>query len=156
MEARNPLSHDHSDFDPAEAAPATRRDSGIRPTSPTSSDSSDERGSGTRLADDYPTLPPPPTLLEDDIVVLRIRLVPSVDEILYRLSLGDENGAFEVAAELGPMVPRVTAPRVVLVAAQLPHLEQHVLSFIDGTSTCDDILCSSPSRPPPRSRRCAS
>jgi hypothetical protein len=147
MEARNPLSPGYPDFDTEEMAPPARRDSGIRPTAPTCTDSSDDRSSGARLTEDCPTLPPPATPSQADIVVLRIRLVPSIDEILYRLSLGDQRGAFEVAADLGPLVPRVTAPRVVLAAAQLRHVEEHVLSFVDGASTWDEIMSSSPFAP---------
>jgi hypothetical protein len=147
MEAHSPLTHGHLDFDDLDDSPPARHHSGIRPGPQTASGVPDERESGIQLTADCPTLPPPARASEADVVVLRIRLVPSIDEILYRLSLGDQKGAFLAAVEFGPLVPRVVAPRVVLAATQLPHLEEYVLSFVDSYSTWAEILESSPFAP---------
>jgi len=147
MEARNPLIHGHLDDDLSEAAAPARRDSGIRPSPPDDRARAGERRSGTRLTADSPTLPPPGRESEADVVVHRVRLGPSIDEILYRLSLGDEKGAFLAARDLDPLVPRVVAPRVVLVATELPHLEEYVLALVDDAAAWGEILESSPFAP---------
>jgi hypothetical protein len=141
MEARKPLSPDCPDFDSERFVEPPRRNSGIQTVQERPAD---DRGSGIRLANNSPTMPPPAAMPEHDIVIQRIHLAPSVDEILYRLSVGDQRGAFEAADDLGPLVPRVTVPRVILQAMVLTHVEEHVLSFVDGESTWDDILDSSP------------
>lgn len=144
MAARNQQVRSTSDhIDEEQLSPPTRRDSGIRPAAGGEADPSGERTSGTRLVEKPATLPPPAPAVED-LVVARITLRPSVDEVLYRLSVGDDRGAFLASTDLERTVPWVVAPRVVLTAMRLSYLEEYILSFVDGASTWADILDCSP------------
>jgi hypothetical protein len=148
MEARNQLARSTQAHDVGASEPPTRRDSGIRPTAPEAARDEDERGSGAQLVEDRKTQPPPGWPgASDDVVVAHIRLHPSVDEVLYRLSLGDERGAFLAAADLEALVPRVIAGHVILVAMRLTYLEEYILSYVDACSTWAEILDSSPFAP---------
>jgi hypothetical protein len=152
MEARNQMASNTYDgpYDDGglDFPPVSRRDTGVLPAAPFPTEES-ERGSGTQLVADKTTMPPPPPSgdLDDEVRVERIRLQPSVDEVLYRLSVGDERGAFLADADLEPLVPHVIAPHVVLVALRLSYLEEYVLSFVDGASTWAEILEGSPFAP---------
>jgi hypothetical protein len=130
-----------------ECAPATWRESGVRPSLDadlaSSGETSSERRSGIQLTSEKATLPPPSLEVEGP-VVSHIHLRPSIDEILYRLSLGDEKGAFLAGLDLEPLVPRVMAPRAIVRAMHLSYLEEYVLSFVDAVSTWGEILDGSP------------
>ncbi len=104
-------------------------------------------GSGTRLAtSERPTLPPPPPS-GADVMVSHIHLGPSVDEVLYRLSLGDLSGAALANEELEAYIPtRNTAP-IVIQSMGLSYLEEYMLATVDGATTWGDILDASPFPP---------
>jgi len=107
-------------------------------------------GSSTRLASERPTMPPPAPRGaggSEDVMVSRIHLGPSVDEVLYRLSLGDLSGAALANEELEPCVPRRNTPPIIIAAMQLDYLEEYVLACIDGQTTWAEILDSSPFSP---------
>jgi hypothetical protein len=101
-------------------------------------------GSSTRLTTERPTLPPPAT---DDVMVSRIHLGPTVDEVLYRLSLGDLAGAALANEELENCIPSLGSAPVVIAAMQLTYLEEFMVASIDGESTWGEILDSSPFSP---------
>ncbi len=103
-------------------------------------------GSGTRLASERPTLPPP-RAEADDVMVSHIHLGPSVDEVLYRLSLGDLSGASLANEELEPCTPLRVAPLVVVDVMGLSYLEQYLLAMVDGHASWGDILDASPFAP---------
>jgi hypothetical protein len=105
----------------------------------------ESRGSGIRLASEKPTLPPPPPT--GDVMVSRIHLGPSVDEVLYRLSLGDLSGAALANEELERCVPERTAAAIVVHAMQLTYLEEYMLTLVDGHTLWGDVLDSSPFAP---------
>jgi len=99
--------------------------------------------STTRLAAERPTLPPPRgegVPAADDVMVSRIHLGPSVDEVLYRLSLGDLSGAALANQELEDCIPVCIAAPVVMRALGLDYLEEYVLATVDGVSSWGDIL----------------
>jgi hypothetical protein len=102
-------------------------------------------GSSTRLASERPTLPP--AAPDGDVMVSHIHLGPSVDEVLYRLSLGDLSGAALANEELEPYVPSRCMAAVVIAAMELTYLEEFVLASIDGQSTWGEILDGSPFNP---------
>jgi len=105
--------------------------------------------SSTRLASERPTVPPPrPSGLRPaggfDVVVAHIHLGPSVDEILYRLSLGDLAGAELASEELAPCVPVRRAAPVVIASMDLGYVDEFMLASIDGEVTWGDLLDGSP------------
>jgi hypothetical protein len=109
-----------------------------------------ERESCSRLASERPTLPPPGRKGSDDggsVMVSHIHLGPSVDEVLYRLSMGDFQGAALANAELEGCVPTLAAPPVIIESMRLPYLEEFVLALVDGTATWGLILDTSPFAP---------
>jgi len=80
-------------------------------------------------------------------MVSHIHLGPSVDEVLYRLSLGDLSGAALANEELEAYLPaRNTAP-IVIQSMDLSYLEEYMLATVDGETTWGDILDSSPFPP---------
>lgn len=104
-------------------------------------------GSGTRLAaSERPTVPPPGQS-ETDVMVSHIHLGPSVDEVLYRLALGDLSGASLANEELEDYIPQRNSPLVVVEALELSYLEQYMLASVDGEATWGDLLDSSPFPP---------
>ena len=110
------------------------------------------RESSTMLASERPTVPPPRRATprgwsKPDVVVLRFHLGPSVDEILYRLSVGDLTGAALANEELEAYVPVRRARAFVVSAPQLTHLEEFMLASVDGESTWGDILDGAPFAP---------
>jgi hypothetical protein len=112
------------------------------------------RESSTVLASERPTVPPIaescktlPEFAHDDVMVSRIHLGPSIDEVLYRLSLGDLTGAALANEELEPCVPVRAVAAVIVAAMQLTYLEEYVLAFVDGTSAWGEILDGSPFSP---------
>jgi len=120
-----------------------RRVSGMRPV---------ELGSGTELiASERPTLPPPahaPGWRESpEVVVARIRLHTSMDELLYRLAVGDWEGAHRANAELVHFVPRIIVGRAVLAATDLDYMQEFVVACVDGQSTWGEIVDSAPFEP---------
>lgn len=121
-----------------------RRDSEIRAVS-----------SGTELiASERPTLPPPGDWRvagewrepgePADVVVARIHLHTSMDELLYRLAVGDWDGAYRANAELEHFVPRVVAGRIEIAVADLDHVHEFVLASIDGLATWGEIVEAAP------------
>ncbi len=109
------------------------------------------RESSIVLASERPTVPPAAASTDAmnvlgtvDVMVSRIHLGPSIDEVLYRLSLGDLTGAALANEELEPCVPVRVAAAVVVKALQLSYLEEYVLAFVDGASTWEEILDGSP------------
>lgn len=124
-------------------AAITRRVSGMRPV---------ELGSGTELiASELPTLPPPGLATgrreSPEVVVARIRLHTSMDELLYRLAVGDWDGAHRANAELVHFVPRVVVGRAVLAATELDYMQEFVIACIDGQSTWGQVVDSAPFEP---------
>jgi hypothetical protein len=110
------------------------------------------RESSAMLASERPTVPPPRrssprAWAESDVVVSRFHLGPSVDEVLYRLSVGDLTGAALANEELEGCVPTRRASDFVVAALQLSHLEEYMLASVDGASTWGDILDSAPFAP---------
>jgi hypothetical protein len=104
--------------------------------------------SGTRLAvsaSEKPTLPPPRD--DSDVMVSHIHLGPSVDEVLYRLSLGDLSGASLANEELESYVPQRATPIVVIEAMDLSYIEQYMLAAVDGLATWSELLDASPFKP---------
>ena len=86
---------------------------------------------------DVPTLRPPA-----EVSVVRYKVGVSIDELLYRFSVGDYIGALDAAQSLfdeEPVPIVVLAPHVAEVMP-LTHREEYVLSFIDGRATLDDIV----------------
>jgi hypothetical protein len=114
-------------------------------------------GSGTRLAaSERPTLPPPESsedcvaggaMASDEFMVSRIHLGPSVDEVLYRLSLGDLSGAALANEDLEPCVPARSSTALIVASMDLTCLEEFILATIDGHSTWGEIMDSSPFSP---------
>jgi len=103
-----------------------------------------DRASSTRLASELPTLPPPRYAgASTDVMVSHIHLGPSIDEVLYRLSLGDLTGAALANEELELCVPTRVAPRIVIAALELTYLEEFILASIDGKATWGELLDSS-------------
>ena len=105
--------------------------------------------SGPRLASERPTLPPTGASAgeEEDVVLSHFHLGPSVDEVLYRLSLGDYVGAALANADLEGCVPARCLVPAVIGAMQLAYLEEYMLSAVDGRLTWGDILDASPFSP---------
>jgi hypothetical protein len=105
--------------------------------------------SSTRLASERPTVPPPRMAAlrasaGDDVMVSHIHLGPGVDEILYRLTLGDLAGAELASAELDPYIPVLRAAPIVVEAMELGYLDEYMLASVDGASTWGELLDSSP------------
>jgi hypothetical protein len=117
-----------------------RRDSGIRNREP---------ASGTVLTSERATLPPPGRGRHTDpsIHVARIRLHTSMDELLYRLAVGDWEGAYRANVELVHLVPHVVAPRSEIEATELDYLQEYVLACVDGQSTWGDLVSGAPFEP---------
>jgi hypothetical protein len=123
-----------------------RRDSGVRPI---------ELGSGTQLvASERPTLPPPcqrrgraGDASDASVHVARIHLHTSMDELLYRLAVGDWEGAYRANAELVHFVPHVVVPRVEIAATSLDYLQEFVLAYVDGRATWGQIVSDAPFEP---------
>jgi len=120
-----------------------RRDSGVRAI---------DLGSGTQLVEsERPTVPPPGrrlTTAEDAKVhVARIHLHTSMDELLYRLAVGDWEGAYRANAELVHFVPHVVVARAELRSTQLDYLQEFVLACVDGEATWGNIVQDAPFEP---------
>jgi hypothetical protein len=150
MEARSSSSGQRSEKRPDDTwddLPAIewtpRRDSGMRPT---------ELVSGTQLVDDErPTVPPPgqrtPRAADPGVHVARIHLHTSMDELLYRLAVGDWEGAYRANTELVHFIPRVVAPRAEVAANKLDYMQEFVLACVDGQSTWGQIVSDAPFEP---------
>lgn len=101
-----------------------------------------ERESGPQLKAaarvDRETLPPPNHV---PIAIERIQLGVSVDELLYRCSVGDISGAISVGMLLleEDHIPNLVMAGVVLSAVATTDREQYVLSLVDGWSTMSEI-----------------
>jgi hypothetical protein len=89
---------------------------------------------------DAPTLPPPAA-----VSVVRYKVGVSVDELLYRFSMGDMAGAVDSALELldEDPIPIVAVPTDVLSEMVLGHHASYVLSFIDCEATLDEVIKAS-------------
>jgi hypothetical protein len=114
-----------------------RRDSGVMAV---------ELGSGTQLRpSERPTLPPPECRSEPTaVLVAHIRLHTSMDELLYRLAVGDWAGAYRANEELEQFVPRVVAGRVEISVADLDAVHEFVLACVDGHATWGEIVNGAP------------
>ncbi len=138
MQARDIRELGHETPDAEGAAP--KRDSGIRPVAQA----------------DRPTMPPPRRRAPPSLDALR-RAGPSafnaasaaVDEVLYRLSVGDGAGAARVGEELHDAVPLLAASRGVPgamgapAATELGLSEEYLLTLIDGAQSCRELLARS-------------
>jgi hypothetical protein len=80
-------------------------------------------------------------------MVSHIHLGPSVDEVLYRLSLGDLTGAALANAELESCIPMSAAGTLVIKAMELSYLEEFMLASVDGHTTWGEVLDGSPFSP---------
>jgi hypothetical protein len=80
-------------------------------------------------------------------MVSRIHLGPSVDEVLYRLSLGDLSGAALANEDLEQCIPARSSTALIVASMDLTCLEEFILATIDGQSTWGEILDSSPFSP---------
>jgi hypothetical protein len=85
------------------------------------------------------TLPPPKLV---PIAIERIQLGVSVDELLYRYSVGDISGALSVGMLLldEDHIPNVVMADVVVSAVAMSGREEYVLSLVDGWSTMNEIV----------------
>jgi hypothetical protein len=86
---------------------------------------------------DAPTLPPPAM-----VSVVRFRSGAPVDELLYRMGVGDYVGALDVAEELldERAVPIVVLPRSVIAEMTLEYRECLLLACVDGSSTLEKAI----------------
>jgi hypothetical protein len=86
---------------------------------------------------DAPTLPPPAA-----VSVVRYMVGVSVDELLYRFSVGDTAGAVDAALELldEDPIPIVAVPADVMSEMVLEHHASYLLSFVDGQAPLDEII----------------
>jgi hypothetical protein len=82
-----------------------------------------------------------------ETVATRVRLHTSMDEILYRLSVGDWDGALRAHEDLRDCVPRVTAGRLMLDTLGLDGTTEFVLTYVDGASSWGSIVDSAPFEP---------
>ncbi len=80
-------------------------------------------------------------------MVSRIHLGPSVDEVLYRLSLGDLSGAALANEDLEECIPARSSTALIVASMDLTCLEELILATIDGQSTWGEILDGSPFSP---------
>jgi hypothetical protein len=100
-----------------------------------------ERESGEQLcANERPTIPSPPPA--PDVSVEHIRVGAPIDEVLYRMSVGDYDGALSVGESLmvEDPIPLVIVPKLLIAAMKLAHREEYVLSFVDGWSTMREVV----------------
>jgi hypothetical protein len=101
-----------------------------------------ERESGERLcANEHPTIPSPPPPPDVSIEHIRLGAAP-IDEVLYRMSVGDYDGALTVGQSLmvDDPIPLVIIPKLLIEAMKLAHREEYVLSFVDGWSTMREVV----------------
>jgi hypothetical protein len=84
-----------------------------------------------------PTVPPPPIAS-----VIRYKSGAPVDELLYRMSMGDNGGALDAAQDLfdARYVPVVVLPPLGGTDMRLGYREQLLLTLIDGTAPLADVL----------------
>ena len=104
-------------------------------------------GADDRPGSERETLPPAPPSERGPFgppMVQRIQLAPTVDEVLYRLSVGDDAGAREAAGELGGLIPSMRAGAVVLSVLALGPLEELMLACVDDTSSWGNIMLRAP------------
>lgn len=67
----------------------------------------------------------------------------AVAEVLYRLSVGDAAGAARAGEELAEAVPVISASRGLRRAPDLGLSEEYLLTLIDGTQSCRELLARS-------------
>jgi hypothetical protein len=86
---------------------------------------------------DSPTLPPPSPLS-----VIRFRSGLPVDELVYRLGVGDSSGALDAAEELfeDGAVARVVLPPEVIATMMLEYRESMLLAYVNGSSTLKQVI----------------
>jgi hypothetical protein len=99
----------------------------------------EDRESGEQLcASECPTLPPPPSVRIEHFHTTPV----DMDELLYRLSVGDHEGALGVAESLlrEDPIPLIIVAGVLLQAMNLSHRDEYVLSFVDGCSTLGEVV----------------
>jgi len=70
-----------------------------------------------------------------------------MDELLYRLAVGDWEGAYRANEELEPFVPHLVAGRLEVSTLDLDHLQEFVLACVDGRATWGEIVASAPFEP---------
>jgi hypothetical protein len=101
-----------------------------------SADAPKDRG-GPPSSRDAPTVPPPAL-----VSVVRFQIGAPVDELLYRMGVGDHGGAVDVAQELmeDRAVPIMLLPPDVVRDMVLEYRENLLLSFIDGHSSLEKVL----------------
>lgn len=117
--------------------PPPPRESGIRPVASVD----------MPAPPDMPTVPPPrmrAARTSTGLVAPRRSNGPFVDEVLYRLSVGDVTGAERASERLDELVPLVVAPHAVVGDPPLRLAEAWILALVDGKQTCADVLASSP------------
>jgi hypothetical protein len=139
MEARSSFSEETGSTHEDPPSPPQRH-SGIRML---------EVGSGAKIdASECPTIPPPgparPGSEAPEVLITRVHLHTTMDEILYRLAVGDWDGAWRANEELESFVPHIIAARVVLAATPLDSLQEFILAYVDGLSTWGEIVEGAP------------
>jgi hypothetical protein len=86
---------------------------------------------------DSPTLPPPAPLS-----VIRFRSGLPVDELVYRMGVGDQSGVLDAAEELlaDGVVVRIVLPPEVIATMMLEYRESMLLAYVSGSSTLKQVI----------------
>ena len=95
------------------------------------------------LLDDAPTSASAPTLPPHAFVsVVRYKSGAPVDELLYRIAMGDHGGALDAAQDLFDRrhIPVLVLPLSSLSDTMLGYSEELLLSFIDGNACLADVI----------------
>ena len=84
-----------------------------------------------------PTVPPPPIAS-----VIRYKSGAPVDELLYRMAMGDSSGALDAAQDLfdARYVPVLVLPPLGSSDIRLGYREQLLLTLIDGNAPLSEVL----------------
>ncbi len=88
---------------------------------------------------DVPTVRPPA-----EVSVVRYKVGVPVDELLYRIEMGDTAGALDAAQTLldEEPLPIVMMPSTLSAELLLGHREEYLLGFIDGHATLEEVIRS--------------
>jgi hypothetical protein len=99
------------------------------------SDDDEDREPSTRR--NAPTVPPPPIAS-----VIRYKSGAPVDELLYRMAMGDAAGAVDAAQALfdARYVPVLILPPLGLGESTLGYREELLLSLVAGQATLTDVI----------------
>jgi hypothetical protein len=84
-----------------------------------------------------PTVPPPPIAS-----VIRYKSGAPVDELLYRMAMGDSAGALDAAQALfdARYVPVLILPPLGLGESTLGYREELLLSLVDGKASLPEVI----------------